>query len=73
MNSEQKLRFFRHLVQLGFKEIEIAYPAASETDFGFVRQLIDDGEIPDDVWIQVSCFATRLRLTTRSSLPLVPT
>jgi 2-isopropylmalate synthase len=55
MNSEQKLRFFRHLVQLGFKEIEIAYPAASETDFGFVRQLIEDGEIPDDVWIQVRC------------------
>lgn len=57
MNSAQKLRFFRHLVQLGFKEIEIAYPAASETDFGFVRQLIDDGEIPDDVWIQASPMA----------------
>lgn len=53
MTNPQKLRFFRQLVKLGFKEIEIAYPAASETDFQFVRSLIDDGEIPSDVWIQV--------------------
>ncbi len=57
MSNEQKLRFFRHLVKLGFKEIEVAYPAASDTDFSFVRGLIEDygvgKEIPDDVWIQV--------------------
>lgn len=54
MSIEQKTRFFRQLVKCGLKEIEIAYPAASETDFGFVRMLIESGEIPDDVWIQVS-------------------
>ncbi|WVQ83495.1 2-isopropylmalate synthase [Cryptococcus sp. DSM 104549] len=53
MSNEQKMRFFRHLVQIGFKEIEVSYPAASETDFGFVRELIDGNEVPDDVWIQV--------------------
>ncbi|KAI5451988.1 2-isopropylmalate synthase (Alpha-isopropylmalate synthase) (Alpha-IPM synthetase) [Naganishia albida] len=53
MTNQQKLRFFRHLVKLGFKEIEVSYPAASETDFNFVQDLINDKEIPDDVWIQV--------------------
>lgn len=53
MTNTQKLRFFRHLVKLGFKEIEVSYPAASETDFQFVQDLINNGEIPDDVWIQV--------------------
>ncbi|KAK4685188.1 2-isopropylmalate synthase, partial [Tremellales sp. Uapishka_1] len=53
MTNSQKLRFFRHLVQIGFKEIEVAYPAASEPDFNFVRQLRDGNEVPDDVWIQV--------------------
>ena len=41
------------LLVCGFKEIEIAYPAASDTDFGFVRELIENKRIPDDVWIQV--------------------
>jgi 2-isopropylmalate synthase len=57
MSNEQKLRFFRHLVKLGFKEIEVAYPAASDTDFSFVRGLVADygggKEVPDDVWLQV--------------------
>ncbi|KAF8511143.1 2-isopropylmalate synthase [Hysterangium stoloniferum] len=53
MTIKQKQRFFKLLVQTGFKEIEIAYPAASDTDFGFVRGLIENGEVPDDVWIQV--------------------
>ncbi|KAH7920133.1 2-isopropylmalate synthase [Leucogyrophana mollusca] len=53
MTADQKLTFFRLLVKCGFKEIEVAYPAASETDFSFVRYLIENGEIPDDVWIQV--------------------
>jgi 2-isopropylmalate synthase len=53
MTNEQKLRFFRHIVQIGFKEIEVAYPAASDPDFAFCRQLQDNNEVPDDVWIQV--------------------
>ncbi|KAF9227787.1 2-isopropylmalate synthase [Gyrodon lividus] len=53
MTADQKLFFFRLLVKCGFKEIEIAYPAASDTDFSFVRYLIEHNEIPDDVWIQV--------------------
>ena len=51
MSNEQKLRFFRHLVQIGFKEIEISYPAASDSDFNFCRELLH--EVPDDVWVQV--------------------
>lgn len=54
MTNPQKLRFFRHLIQIGFKEIEVAYPAASETDFAFCRELLNNREVPDDVWIQVS-------------------
>jgi 2-isopropylmalate synthase len=53
MTADQKLTFFRLLVKSGFKEIEIAYPAASDTEFAFVRYLIEHNEIPDDVWIQV--------------------
>ncbi|KAI0742334.1 hypothetical protein C8Q80DRAFT_1273025 [Daedaleopsis nitida] len=53
MTSEQKRVLFRHLVQCGFKEIEVAYPSSSDTEFEFVRSLIESGEIPDDVWIQV--------------------
>lgn len=54
MSIEQKTRFFRQLVKCGIKEIEVAYPAASETDFGFVRGLIEGGEVPEDVWLQVN-------------------
>ena len=53
MDPERKLRLFRTLVDLGFKEIEIGFPSASQTDFDFQRQIIDDGLIPDDVTIQV--------------------
>ncbi|KAG6333575.1 hypothetical protein ID866_5514 [Astraeus odoratus] len=53
MTADQKLTFFRLLIKCGFKEIEVAYPAASDTDFNFVRYLIEHNEIPDDVWIQV--------------------
>ncbi|USG60238.1 2-isopropylmalate synthase [Sneathiella marina] len=53
MGHERKLRMFRHLVELGFKEIEVGFPSASQTDFDFVRFLIDEGEIPEDVKIQV--------------------
>ncbi|NLM50287.1 MAG: 2-isopropylmalate synthase [Clostridiaceae bacterium] len=53
MNLEEKLKFFDFLVKLGFKEIEVGFPAASETEFTFVRKLIDDNLIPLDVTIQV--------------------
>ncbi|MBB1606755.1 MULTISPECIES: 2-isopropylmalate synthase [unclassified Pseudomonas] len=49
MNRERKLRLFAELVRLGFKEIEVGFPAASRTDFEIIRQLIDEGGIPDDV------------------------
>ena len=55
MNIAQKLEFFRLLCRLGFKEIEVAFPAASQTEFDFVRTLIEDKLIPDDVYIQVIC------------------
>lgn len=53
MDGERKLRMFRMLVDIGFKEIEVAFPSASDTDFGFVRTLIEGGHIPDDVTIEV--------------------
>jgi 2-isopropylmalate synthase len=53
MNGERKMRLFRTLCDIGFKEIEVAFPAASQTDFDFVRELIDGGHIPDDVSIEV--------------------
>jgi 2-isopropylmalate synthase len=53
MDPERKLRLFRTLVDLGFKEIEVGFPSASQTDFDFQRQIIEDGLIPDDVTIQV--------------------
>lgn len=53
MDHERKLMYFKHLVQCGFKEIEVAFPSASETEFEFVRKLIDQDYIPDDVWVQV--------------------
>jgi len=53
MNHEKKLRLFCHLLQIGYKEIEVGFPAASQTDFDFIRYIIDNGLVPDDVWIQV--------------------
>lgn len=53
MSLEEKLEFFQLLVEIGFKEIEIGFPAASQTEFAFVRKLIDEDMIPDDVTIQV--------------------
>ncbi|MBC8532033.1 2-isopropylmalate synthase [Gehongia tenuis] len=53
MDLEQKLDFFQFLVSLGFKQIEIGFPAASETEFAFTRALIEGNLIPDDVIIQV--------------------
>lgn len=53
MSLEQKVAFFKLLVQLGFKEIEVGFPAASETEYTFLRTLIEQDLIPDDVTIQV--------------------
>lgn len=53
MNSERKLRMFQLLVRMGYKEIEVGFPSASQTDFDFCRELIEGGHIPDDVTIQV--------------------
>ena len=53
MNLEEKLDFFRLLIKLGFKEIEVGFPAASETEYQLVRKLIDQNMIPQDVTIQV--------------------
>jgi 2-isopropylmalate synthase len=53
MNPERKLRMFELLVEMGYKEIEVGFPSASQTDFDFVRMLIEEERIPDDVVIQV--------------------
>ncbi len=53
MNSARKLRFFEQLVKIGVKEIEVAFPSASQTDFDFVRMLIEEDRVPEDVTIVV--------------------
>ncbi|GJN77027.1 hypothetical protein PLIIFM63780_000515 [Purpureocillium lilacinum] len=54
MNGEEKWRYFKMLVDLGYKEIEVSFPSASDTDFDFTRRLIETpGTVPDDVWLQV--------------------
>ena len=53
MGVEQKLKYFDMLVALGFKQIEVGFPAASDTEFNFIRRLIEEGRIPADVTIQV--------------------
>jgi 2-isopropylmalate synthase len=53
MDAAKKMRFFKTLVQVGIKQIEVGFPSASQTDFDFVRSLIEGGHIPDDTTIQV--------------------
>lgn len=53
MIVEEKIEFFQFLIKMGFKEIEIGFPSASQIEFDFLRQLIERKMIPDDVWIQV--------------------
>ena len=53
MSLDEKLEFFKELVRVGFKEIEVGFPAASETEYKFCRTLIEENLIPDDVTIQV--------------------
>ena len=68
MGVERKNRMFELLVGMGFKEIEVAFPSASQTDFDFVRSIIESGAIPDDVAIQVltQCRAGADRAHVRS-------
>ena len=55
MSVEEKLEYFDLLVQIGFKEIEVGFPSASQIEFEFIRRLVDEKRIPDDVSIQVLC------------------
>jgi 2-isopropylmalate synthase len=65
MTPAEKLKMYQLLLELGFKEIEVGFPAASQTDFDFVRLIIEQDMIPDDVTIQVLCQA-REDLITRT-------
>lgn len=65
MGADRKLRMFELLVSMGYKEIEVGFPSASQTDFDFIRQLIDEDRIPDDVAIQV-LVPTRAHLIERT-------
>ncbi|MGA6100632.1 2-isopropylmalate synthase [Psychrobacter pocilloporae] len=53
MTIEQKMRFFKTLVEVGFKEIEIGFPSAAQVEFDFTRKLIEENHVPDDVTLQV--------------------
>jgi 2-isopropylmalate synthase len=65
MSIEQKTEFFEMLVAIGFKEIEVGFPSASQTDFDFVRKLIEEKRIPEDVTIEV-LVQSREELITRT-------
>jgi len=65
MSVEEKLEYFDLLVKIGFKEIEVGFPSASQIEFDFCRRLIDEKRIPDDVAIQILC-QCREELITRS-------
>jgi 2-isopropylmalate synthase len=65
MDSARKMRMFKQLLKIGFKEIEIGFPSASQTDFNFTRELIEGDLIPDDVTVQVLTQA-RADLITRT-------
>ncbi len=59
MNVDEKLRLWDLLLKIGFSEIEVGFPAASQPDFDFIRKLVDEDRIPDDVTVQVLCQARR--------------
>jgi 2-isopropylmalate synthase len=65
MSVEEKLEYFAMLVKIGFKEIEVGFPSASQIEFDFIRRLIEEHRIPDDVAIQILC-QCREELITRS-------
>ncbi|KAK4133362.1 2-isopropylmalate synthase [Trichocladium antarcticum] len=69
MNGDQKWKYFQMLCELGYKEIEVSFPSASQTDFDFTRRLIETpGAVPDDVWLQVlsPCREDLIRRTVES-------
>ncbi|MYE80945.1 MAG: 2-isopropylmalate synthase, partial [Gammaproteobacteria bacterium] len=57
MNVDDKLRMYELLLEVGFAEIEVGFPAASRSDFDFIRRIVDEDRIPEDVTIQVICLA----------------
>ena len=65
MSVDEKLEYFELLVNIGFKEIEVGFPSASQIEFDFMRRLIEEKRIPDDVSIQLLC-QCREELITRS-------
>lgn len=65
MGIEQKISYFKVLVEFGFKEIEVAYPSASQTEFDFCRRLIEEGLIPDNVTIGVLIPSIELAIKNR--------
>jgi 2-isopropylmalate synthase len=65
MSVEEKLEYFDLLVRIGFKEIEVGFPSASQIEFDFIRRLIDEDRVPDDVAIQILC-QCREELVVRS-------
>lgn len=65
MSVEQKIRMFDHLVRIGFKEIETGFPSASQIEFDFLRRLVDEKRVPEDVSLQVLC-QTREHLIDRT-------
>ena len=67
MSLDEKLEFFQLLVDVGFKEIEVGFPAASETEYQFMRTLIEKDMIPDDVTVQVLTQATTQPLLHREN------
>lgn len=69
MNGEQKWKYFKMLTELGYKEIEVSFPSASQIDFDFTRRLIETpGTVPDDVWLQVlsPCREDHIKRTVES-------
>ncbi|PWW73328.1 2-isopropylmalate synthase [Tuber magnatum] len=69
MDGDQKWRYFKMLTDIGYKEIEVSFPSASQTDFDFTRRLIETpGAVPDDVWLQVlsPCREDFIRRTIKS-------
>src|SRR5271156_6597303 len=65
MSVDEKLEYFAMLVRIGFKEIEVGFPSASQIEFDFTRRLIEEGRIPPDVTIQILC-QCRQELVARS-------
>ena len=72
MSLEEKLEFFQMLVKIGFKEIEVGFPAASDTEYEFLRTLIEKNMIPDDVTVQSSASSLAFPPVRPVSLPGAP-